>query len=141
MQTDPRGPRFAAALTSVALVAVLLTGSAPLLAAQAVVFTLAASGGPRLSPYGWLFHTFVAPRLAPPTETQDERPLRFAQGGGAVLAAVGTLGYLTGVTWLGLSTAAFALAAAFLNAVFGYCLGCEIYPIVRRAQGRLGAGA
>ncbi|MFJ4192424.1 DUF4395 domain-containing protein [Kitasatospora sp. NPDC089509] len=141
MQTDPRGARFAAALTTLVLVAVLLTGSGLLLTAQAVVFTLAASGGPRLSPYGWLFHTFVAPRLAPPNETEDERPVRFAQGGGAVFAAVGTLGYVTGVTWLALSATGFALAAAFLNAAFGYCLGCEIYPIVRRAQGRLGAGA
>ncbi|MFH9355700.1 DUF4395 domain-containing protein [Kitasatospora sp. NPDC017646] len=141
MQTDPRGPRFAAALTAVVLAVVLITGSGLLLAAQTLVFVLGATAGPRVSPYGWLFHTFVAPRLAPPTETQDERPLRFAQGGGAVFAAVGALGYLTEVTWLGLLSTAFALAAAFLNAAFGYCLGCEIYPIVRRAQGRLGAGA
>ncbi|MBD0693658.1 DUF4395 domain-containing protein [Streptomyces sp. CBMA123] len=141
MQTDPRGSRFAAALTTLVLAAALITGSGLLLAAQAVVFVLGATGGPRLSPYGWLFHTFVAPRLTPPTATEDERPLRFAQGGGAVFATVGALGYFTGVTWLGLLAAAFALAAAFLNAAFGYCLGCEIYPIVRRAQGRVGAGA
>ncbi|MEU6974264.1 DUF4395 domain-containing protein [Kitasatospora aureofaciens] len=141
MQTDPRGPRFAAALTAVVLAAVLITGSGFLLAAQTLVFVLGAMGGPRVSPYSWLFHVFIAPHLTPPTETQDERPLRFTQGGGAVFAAVGTLGYLTGVTWLGLLSTGFALAAAFLNAVFGYCLGCEIYPIVRRAQGRLGAGA
>ncbi|MFJ9776808.1 DUF4395 domain-containing protein [Kitasatospora sp. NPDC101157] len=141
MQTDPRAPRFAAALTALVLAAVLITGSGLLLAAQTVVFVIGAIGGPRVSPYGRLFHTFIAPRLAPPTETQDERPLRFAQGGGAVFAAVGTLGHLTEVTWLGLLSTAFALAAAFLNAAFGYCLGCEIYPIVRRAQGRLGAGA
>ncbi|MGW2378468.1 MULTISPECIES: DUF4395 domain-containing protein [Kitasatospora] len=141
MQTDPRGHRFAAALSALVLAAVLITGSGLLLAAQALVFTLGAFGGPRLSPYGWLFHTFIAPRLAPPTETEDERPLRFAQGGGAVFAAVGVLGYLTEVTWLGLLATAFGLAVAFLNAAFGYCLGCEIYPIIRRAQGRLSAGA
>ncbi|MER7674946.1 DUF4395 domain-containing protein [Kitasatospora sp. NPDC096128] len=141
MQIDPRGPRFAAVLTSVLLIAVLITGNAVLLAVQALVFLLGAAGGPRLSPYNCLFHSLIAPRLPPPTTTEDERPLRFAQGGGAVFAVVGTLGYLTGVTWLGLSATGFALAAAFLNAVFGYCLGCEIYPIVRRAQGRSGAGA
>ncbi|MFD5468753.1 DUF4395 domain-containing protein [Kitasatospora sp. NPDC127059] len=141
MQTDPRGHRFAAALTTLVLAAALITGSGLLLAAQALVFVLGAAGGPRLSPYGWLFHTFVAPRLAPPTATTDERPLRFTQGGGAVFATVAALGYFTGVLWLGLLAGAFALAAAFLNAAFGYCLGSEIYPIVRRAQGRLGAGA
>ncbi|MFJ9847699.1 DUF4395 domain-containing protein [Kitasatospora sp. NPDC101155] len=141
MQTDPRGPRFSSALNAVVLAAVLITGSGLLLAAQALLFALSACGGLRLSPYGLLFRAFVLPRLAPPTATEDERPLRFAQGVGLVFTSVGTLGYLTGVTWLGLLATAFALAAAFLNAAFGYCLGCEMYPIVRRAQGRLGAGA
>ncbi|MFJ2582000.1 DUF4395 domain-containing protein [Kitasatospora aureofaciens] len=141
MQIDPRGPRFAAVLTSLVLAAVLITGSEVLLALQAAVFALAAIGGLRLSPYGWLYRTFVRPRLAPPTETEDERPPRFAQGVGLVFAVVGTLGFLTGVTWLGLLATAFALAAAFLNAVFGYCLGCEMYLLIRRAQGRLDTGA
>ncbi|MEV6979549.1 DUF4395 domain-containing protein [Kitasatospora sp. NPDC093806] len=136
MQIDPRGPRFAAALTTVVLIAVLLTGSTVLLALQALVFALGALGGPRRSPYGWLYRTFVRPRLAPPTETEDERPPRFAQGVGLVFAAVGTLGFLSGVAWLGLLATGFALAAAFLNAVFGYCLGCEMYLLIRRLQGR-----
>ncbi|MBO1419256.1 DUF4395 domain-containing protein [Streptomyces sp. FH025] len=141
MQTDPRGHRFAAVLASAVLAVVLITGSELLLAAQALAFALGAFGGLRSSPYGWLFRTFVHPHLAPPTETEDERPLRFAQGVGLVFTSVGTLGYFTGVTWLGLLATGFALTAAFLNAAFGYCLGSEIYPIVRRAQGRLGAGA
>ncbi|MEU9080699.1 DUF4395 domain-containing protein [Kitasatospora sp. NPDC048538] len=141
MQIDPRGPRFAAALTFVVLAASLITGSPVLLAAQGLVFAAGAIGGPRLSPYGWLFRTVLLPRLGPPSETEDERPPRFAQGVGLVFAAVGTLGYLTGVVWLGVLTTAFALVAAFLNAAFGYCPGSEIYPLVRRAQGRLGAGA
>ncbi|GAA2778847.1 DUF4395 domain-containing protein [Kitasatospora sp. CM 4170] len=137
MQIDPRGPRFAAALTTLVLIAVLLTGSGLLLALQAVVFALGTIGGLRRSPYGWVYRTLVRPRLAPPTTTEDERPPRFAQGVGLAFAAIGTLGFLTGVAWLGLLTAGFALAAAFLNAVFGYCLGCEMYLVVRRAQGRL----
>ncbi|MFF1910005.1 DUF4395 domain-containing protein [Kitasatospora sp. NPDC058218] len=137
MQIDPRGPRFAAALTTAVLIAVLLSGSGLLLALQGAVFGLGAVGGLRRSPYGWLYRTLVRPRLAPPTETEDERPPRFAQGVGLVFAAVGTLGFLTGVTWLGLLATGFALAAAFLNAVFGYCLGCEMYLLLRRSQGRL----
>ncbi|RKT11901.1 uncharacterized protein DUF4395 [Streptomyces sp. 1114.5] len=141
MQTDPRGPRFAAALTSAVLITVLLTGSCALLAAQTLVFALGAFGGLRLSPYDWLFRTLVAPRLAPPSETEDERPLRFGQGILTVFATLGALGHVTGVTWLSLLATAVALAAAFLNAAFGCCLGCELYPFVRRAQGRLTAGA
>ncbi|MFD0280017.1 DUF4395 domain-containing protein [Kitasatospora sp. NPDC127111] len=136
MQIDPRGPRFAAALTTLVLIAVLLSGSGPLLALQAVVFGLGAFGGPHRSPYGWLYRTLIRPRLAPPAETEDERPPRFAQAVGLVFATVGTLGFLTGVTWLGLLATAFALAAAFFNAAFGYCLGCEVYLLIRRAQGR-----
>ncbi|AUY48715.1 DUF4395 domain-containing protein [Streptomyces sp. CB01881] len=122
-------------MTTLVLITVLLTGSGLLLALQAVVFALGAVGGLRRSPYGWLYRTLVRPRPAPPTE--DERPPRFAQGVGLAFAAVGTLGFLTGVAWLGLLATGFALAAAFLNTVFGYCLGCEVYPLVRRAQGRL----
>ncbi|MGW6919558.1 DUF4395 domain-containing protein [Kitasatospora sp. NPDC054939] len=136
MQIDPRGPRFAAVLTSAVLAAVLVSGSAALLAAQTAVFALGAVGGMRLSPYAWLYRRLVRPRLAPPTQTEDERPPRFAQGVGLVFGAVGTLGFITGVTWLGLLATAFALAAAFLSAVFGYCLGCEMYLVIRRAQGR-----
>ncbi|WP_030398662.1 MULTISPECIES: DUF4395 domain-containing protein [Kitasatospora] len=141
MQIDPRGPRFAAALTTVVLAAVLLTGNGVLLAAQALVFALGALGGLRRSPYGWLYRTLVRPRLAPPAETEDERPPRFAQGVGLVFALVGVLGFLTGTAWLGLLATGFALAAAFLNAAFGYCLGCEMYLLVRRAQRRVDATA
>lgn len=136
MQIDPRGPRFSAALSAIVLAAVLITGSGSLLALQAAVFALPAFGGLRLSPFGWLYRTFVRPHLAPPTATEDERPPRFAQGVGLVLAAVGSLGFLCAVPWLGLLTTAFTLAATFLNAAFGYCAGCEMYLLIRRAQGR-----
>ncbi|KJS52459.1 DUF4395 domain-containing protein [Streptomyces rubellomurinus] len=141
MQIDPRGPRFAAAITSAVLAVALITGSGPLLAGQALVYALGAFGGPQHSPYGWLFRLLVLPRLAPPSRTADERPLRFAQGVGLVFTAIGALGFFTGVPWLGLLTASFALAAAFLGAAFGYCLGCEIYPLVRHTRSRLGNGA
>ncbi|MFB7130039.1 DUF4395 domain-containing protein [Kitasatospora xanthocidica] len=137
MQTDPRGPRLAAALTAIVLALVLATGSCPLLGAQTLVFALGSFGGLRLAPYVRLFQALVLPRLAPPSATEDERPLRLDQGVLMVFAAVGTLGYCTEVTWLGVMGASTALTAAFANAVFGYSVGCELYPLVRHAQGRL----
>ena len=134
---DPRGPRFAATLTSVVLAVVLITSSGWLLAAQAVVFALGAFAGLGRSPYGWLFRTLVRPRLRPPTELEAAAPPRFAQGVGLGFAVVGTLGYLTGTTWLGMAATGLALAAAFLNAAFGYCLGCEMYLLLRRGEDRL----
>ncbi len=134
---DPRGPRFAATLTSVVLAIVLITGSGWLLAAQTVVFALGAFAGLGRSPYGWLYRAFVRPRLGPPSELEAAAPPRFAQGIGFGFALVGTLGYLTGATWLGIAATALALAAAFLNAAFGYCLGCELYLLLRRGEDRV----
>jgi hypothetical protein len=138
---DPRGPRFAAVLTSLVLAAVLVSGSGVLLAVQAVVFAVGAFAGLGRSPYGVLYRTLVRPRLGPPSELEDARPPRFAQGVGLAFALVGTVGYLTGATWLGMTATAFALAAAFLNAAFGYCLGCEMYLLLRRGGARVGARA
>ncbi|MEV7182550.1 DUF4395 domain-containing protein [Kitasatospora sp. NPDC093679] len=141
MLIDPRGPRFAAALTSVVLAAALITGSGALLALQAVVFAVTALAGLQRSPYGLLFRVLVRPRLAPPRELEDARPPRFAQVVGLAFALVGTLGFLSGADWLGLAATGLALAAAFLNAAFGYCLGCEAYLLLRRGTDRVGARA
>jgi hypothetical protein len=133
---DPRGVRFAAALTTVVLAVVLLTGSGWLLAVQAVVLALGAFAGPRFAPYSVLYRALLAPRLAPPTEREDAAPVRFSQLVGLVLAVVGVAGYLTGLTVLGVVATALALAAAFLNAAFGFCLGCEMYAVTARIRHR-----
>jgi hypothetical protein len=132
MGIDPRGPRFAAAVTTLVLGVVLVTGSVWLLAAQAVVFAVGAVFGLRYSPYGWLYRTLVRPRLGPPAELETEAPPRFAQAVGLAFAVIGVAGYVAGLTWLGMTATAAALAAAFLNAVFGICLGCEMYVLIRR---------
>ncbi|GIF99743.1 DUF4395 domain-containing protein [Catellatospora citrea] len=133
--TDPRGPRFAAAVTTVVMVAVLLTGSGWLALAQAAVFALTAAQ-PRLGPYGLIYRTLLAPRLGKPAELEPLAPVRFAQAVGFVFAAVATLGYLFGSPLTGAIAASFALAAAFLNAAFGLCLGCELFLAYRRLTGR-----
>jgi hypothetical protein len=140
MQIDPRGPRFAAALTSLVLAASLVTGNGALLAAQTLVFAVGAAFGLRHSPYGRLYRVLVRPFLGPPAELEDERPPRFAQGVGFAFGALGSVGYLAGPVWLGTAACALALAAAFLNAVFGYCLGCEVYLLAARTRGGLGHG-
>lgn len=134
---DPRGPRFAATLTTGLLAVVLLTApsvaSTALLGVQAVLFAAGAFGGVQRTPYAWLFRTLVRPRLGPPGELEDAAPPRFAQSVGLGFALVGLAGFLTGADLLGLVATGFALAAAFLNAAFGFCLGCEAYLLVRRA--------
>ena len=132
MGIDPRGPRFGAIITTVVLATVLITGSVWLLAAQALVFAAGAAFGLRYAPYGLLYRWLIRPRLGPPTELEPEAPPRFAQAVGLVFAVAGVAGYATGLTWLGMAATAAALAAAFLNGVFGFCLGCEMYVLIRR---------
>lgn len=132
MGIDPRGPRFGALITTVVLGAVLITGSAWLLAAQALVFAVGAVFGLRYAPYSLLYRQLIRPRLGPPGELEPEAPPRFAQAVGLVFALAGVAGYATGLIWLGMAATAAALAAAFLNGVFGFCLGCEMYVLIRR---------
>jgi hypothetical protein len=133
---DPRGPRFGAAVTTVVLAIVLVTGNGWLLAAQAVVFAVGALSGLKYAPYGYIYRALVRPRLPKPTELEHPAPPTFAQAVGFAFALVGAIGYLSAVTALGLVFTAFALAAAFLNAAFDFCLGCEIYLLVRRGTPR-----
>jgi hypothetical protein len=130
---DPRGLRFAAWLTTAVLAVVLLTRSTPLLAVQAAIFVVGAAAGLRYAPYGLLFRCLIRPRVGPPRELEPEAPPRFAQAMGAVFALIGVVGFAAGVPALGLLATAMALAAAFLNAAFGFCLGCETFLLLRRA--------
>jgi len=129
---DPRGPRFGALITMVVLALVLVSGSVWLLAAQAAVFAAAVVFGMQGAPYGLVFRWLVRPRLGPPRELEPEAPPRFAQGAGLVISVIGVIGYAAGVTPLGMAAASAALIAAFLNGVFGLCLGCEMYLLIRR---------
>lgn len=137
---DVRGPRFAAWVTTAVLIAALLasaigsTLAAAILGIQGVVFAIGALRGPRRHPYGAVYANLVAPRLGPVTEREPAAPLRFAQGVGLIFAVVGTVGFLGGAHLLGVIATAFALAAAFLNAAFGICLGCKIYPLAARLR-------
>ncbi|WP_127784178.1 DUF4395 domain-containing protein [Rhodococcus sp. X156] len=137
-QVDVRGPRCAAWISTVVLAAVLLTGNWILLGVQAVVFAMGAALGPRRSPYGWLYATLVAPRIGPPTELEPVAPLRFAQLVGLVFSVVGLLGYLLGAPLLGAVATGLALVAALLNAAFGICLGCRLYPLAAAVRARAG---
>ncbi|MCV7176263.1 DUF4395 domain-containing protein [Mycolicibacterium sphagni] len=139
-QVDVRGPRFAAWVTTAVLIVVLAVSgfstvaAAVVLALQAVVFAIGAARGPRQHPYGLIFANVIAPRLRPVSEREPVPPLKFAQLVGFVFAVVGVAGFAFGVSLLGVIATAFALFAAFLNAAFGICLGCQLYPLVARLR-------
>jgi Domain of unknown function (DUF4395) len=129
---DPRGVRFGAAVTTVVLATVLVTESGWLLGAQAVVFAVGAIAGVRRSPYSLLYAAAIRPRLGPPPQAEDARPPQFAQAVGLAFALVGVVGFALGVLVVGLVATGLALAAALLNAATGFCLGCEMYLLIRR---------
>lgn len=135
---DPRGPRFAAGVTTVVLAVILLLGpdsfwSAVLLAFQLLVFAAGAILGLPYQPYGAIYRKFVARLLPKPKELEDPRPPRFAQALGAVFLAIGAAGWVLDFAPVFYVAVGMATAAAFLNAAFNFCLGCEMYLWLRRS--------
>lgn len=155
---DPRGPRFAASITAVLLAIAVVLGLTGLSTSQSSGWDVAAAtlgeraldpafllllviallflwgvAAPRTAPWGVVFRRAIRPRLKPPTELEDPRPPRFAQGVGLFVVTIGLILHLAGIPWALPIAAAAAFIAAFLNAVFGLCLGCQLYLVLQRA--------
>jgi hypothetical protein len=138
---DPRGPRFGAGITAVLLLVVIALSLSGLWLAAFIVFAVITLGfawgafaGIQRHPYGLLFKELVRPRLAPPAELEDATPPTFAQGVGFFITLVGVVLFLVGLQLALPIAAALAFIAAFLNSVFAYCLGCQIYLLLVRAK-------
>ena len=129
---DARGPRFSASITTLVLAIALVTQNKWVLVAQGLVFLIGATRGPQFTPYGLSFKKFIKPRLKKEAPTEDVRPPKFAQAVGFGFALVAAIGALSGATSVFTVAVGFALAAAFLNAAFNYCLGCEMYLLITR---------
>ena len=133
---DARGPRYSAAITSFVLVLALITESSYVIGFQFAVFLSSVLFGLRRSIYGFIYRNLIQPRLSGPVLSEDQRAPRFAQFIGALFAFVALLGGVTGNSAVFLIATSFALGAAFLNAAFGFCLGCQIYLIQVRLTKR-----
>ena len=134
IEIDARGPRFSAALTTIVLAIALVTGSVWIASFQAVVFAIGAIKGPQFTPYAFIYRTLIKPRLKSPLRTEDVRPPKFAQSIGLAFAIVAIVGAVTGTSVVFTVAIAAALAAAFLNAAFDFCLGCQIYLLLARLR-------
>ena len=131
---DARGPRFSAAITTAVLATALATSNLWVIVAQAIVFAIGAFRGPQFTPYALIFKKIVKPRLKSAVITEDVRPPQFAQSVGLIFALVAITGSITGISGLFVVAVSLALAAAFLNAAFNFCLGCEMYLLLLRAR-------
>ncbi len=137
IRIDPRGTRFGALVTlAIALVA-LVTGPTTVgiisMAVLTALFIPGATIGPQATLQSFLFRALIRPRLGAPSETESFRPPRFAQQMGLAMAAAGLILGLSGVAVGFYVFAAFITVASFLNGVFGFCAGCEIYLLFKRA--------
>ena len=129
---DARGPRFSATITALVLATALVTQNKWVLVAQGLVFLIGATRGPQFTPYGLIYKNVIKPRLNKVAPTEDVRPPKFAQAVGFIFALVGSIGAFAGADIVFTVATGFALAAAFLNAAFNYCLGCEMYLLITR---------
>ena len=140
VRIDPRGYRFGAAVTlAIALLSLLLGASTPGYVAMAILVVLFIPGatiGPQASLQAAIFKRAIRPRIGPPSETESFRPPRFAQQMGLAMSLAALVLGVAGLAWGFWIFAALVTIASFLNAVFGFCLGCEIYLILKRAGAR-----
>ena len=133
---DPRGPRFTAGITVVVLSTTLLTHWWIPSIIQLIQFTIGGFISPRVSPYGLIFRKLIQPRLTSNVIGEDIRGPQFAQKVGFLFALLTIIGLSTSNEILFNIGTAGALAAAFLNAAFNYCLGCQIYLLGQRVLHR-----
>jgi hypothetical protein len=131
---DARGPRWSAVITTIVLAIALVTSNVWVAAFQAVVCAIGAIRGPQLTPYAIIFKKLIKPRLKSDATFEDVRPPQFAQSVGLVFALVAVIASVTGADGVFTIAVGFALAAAFLNSAFNFCLGCQVYLLLLRAR-------
>ena len=131
---DSRGPRWSAVITTIVLATALVTSSLWVIAYQAVVFAIGAIRGPQFTPNAVIFKKLIRPRLKSEATFEDVRPPQFAQAVGLGFALIAVIASVVGADGVFTIAVGFALAAAFLNAAFNFCLGCEMYLLILRAR-------
>ena len=134
---DPRAPRFGAAITSaIALIgfADAYTSFSNVSVIASIVLLVLFSWSvflPASHPYKFLFG-LIRPRIGEPKELEDALPPRFAQQVGLFFAVCALIGLLLNSQMLVSVALAFIFLAAFLNAFFNFCLGCQMYLLLKR---------
>lgn len=141
-QLDPRGPRFGAGITSILMVLVIYLSLAPetsnialgIMAFAVLMFTFGSLLGPAKHPYSYLYKYTLRKLLKDPTELEAPKPVHFAQVVGLIVTGTGLVLHILAVPNALAVAAAAAFIAAFLNSVFAYCLGCQMYLGLKRLR-------
>jgi hypothetical protein len=139
-QLDPRGPRFGAGISALLMLIVIYLSLDPdseqlalsVMGFAVLMFTFGSLLGPGKHPYSYLYKYTLRKFLKAPAYLEPATPVHFAQVIGLVITSLGlTLG-LVGVPYALPIAAAAAFMAAFVNAVFAYCIGCQMYLGLKR---------
>jgi hypothetical protein len=95
-------------------------------------FVARVASGPRFSPLGQIATRVVAPRLPQYAKYVPGPPKRFAQAMGATFTVGALILWLLGHPLGAYVLLALLLVPAFLEAAFGYCVGCKIFAFLMR---------
>lgn len=139
-QLDPRGPRFGAGITSVLMLAVIYFSldeattdiALAVMAFSVIMFVFGSLLGPAKHPYSYLYKHTLRKLLKAPSFMEAAKPVRFAQVVGLIVTGSGLILHFLDVPNALPIAAAAAFVAAFLNSVFAYCLGCQMYLGLKR---------
>jgi hypothetical protein len=125
--------RFVAGGVTLMALAYAITGRLSLLVVLAYGFVARVLSGPRFSPLALFVTRVLTPRLRQPERPVPGPPKRFAQGIGAVLSLTAVALAMSLETSVPARAVIVALAAAAtLESVAGFCLGCAIFGWLMR---------
>jgi hypothetical protein len=130
---NEKAARVVAAVVLMTVLAILATSWYWLLVPLAYGFWARVLTGPTLSPLGWVAQNVLAPRLGEKTPVPGP-PKRFAQGMGAAMSTAAlVLALIAGAHSAADGVLVLFAAAAGLESIFGYCLGCKAFALLMKA--------
>lgn len=125
--------RVTAGLVIVLAVAAIAVNQWWLYAVLAIGFALRVAGGPRYSPFGRLSVHVIVPNVVKKTKLVPGPPKRFAQAVGLAFSGSALILSLLGLGLAAQIVTGVLIVAAFLEAAFGFCLGCVAFGYLQRA--------
>jgi hypothetical protein len=130
---NEKAARVVAGAVCLLAITTIATGVYWIAAVMAAGFVARTLTGPTLSPLGQIATRLVAPRLGAPIPVPGP-PKRFAQAIGATMTiAISIAGLAAGDGTVADVLLGGMIAAAALESVFAYCIGCRLFGLLMRA--------
>ena len=131
---DARAPRFNQIVVGSVTLLALVTGAWPLATLIGLQLAVGLTFGRKFCLPCVFYFELVQPRIGE-GPIEDARPPRFANIVGSIFLGAATLAFVTGLTTIGWVLTGMVSALAFLAAITGFCLGCEMYKLGAHLRG------